>query len=340
MARPPHIAQVNMNGIKIEIQSTNTLNACLHYTMTRSCVMLSTIEHWMAVDQASDYSSGDNTSSGKDISVTGTNKRLEERWEVMQRANESMLKELAHLRAMVECQSQLYSGTAPGASGSGSHTSASNPLEVVSIAVEEPAWNNTPLHPSPPAVPPPVGQQPGKFVPLPKSKAKKNIKDIQKDAGLENNKSCWLEISNIICNLMIRVNLDYHNLWLRQDKGKLGILYSLILKKAPELGVFQNGWGLEWLANSVQRYKSTPPREEGLVSHTSCTRGSGAQCLGDPGSLSFWYNTQQQAAAAAAAAKAQTNTAIEEKQKHKRKGSKVKKGRKHWRKRQLTKDEY
>ncbi|EUC56410.1 hypothetical protein RSOL_176730, partial [Rhizoctonia solani AG-3 Rhs1AP] len=70
------------------------------------------------------------------------------------------------------------------------------------------------------------------------------------DAGLRDDIPCWLEISNAICDLMTRVGMDYDNSWMQQDKSKLGTLYSLILKEAPELGIFQNGWATKWLVQN------------------------------------------------------------------------------------------
>ncbi|CEL61445.1 hypothetical protein RSOLAG1IB_12459 [Rhizoctonia solani AG-1 IB] len=217
--------------------------------------------------QAVDWSPSDgNEDAGNDNTnnyvASGSLDRSEGDWVSMQSANEAMRQELAHLRAMVERNKQLTHSPTSGESGSCSWGGISRPPSTAPVAVGEAALRHSlplpPLH----ARSSPYDLGPRRFVSLPKSKTSASVDDIQHDAGLGDNQGRWLEISvnNVIRELMMRVGLDYDNSWLRQDKSKLGVLYALILKEAPELGIFQNGWATEWLVqakfNNHRYYKT------------------------------------------------------------------------------------
>ncbi|CAE6455076.1 unnamed protein product [Rhizoctonia solani] len=209
--------------------------------------------------QAVDWPPSDDDKANNNV-VSGSRDQSEEDWVSMQSANEAMRQELAHLRAMVKRNEQLAYSPTPGASRSRSWGSVSHPTSTAPVAVGEPALDNSPSLPPLSPRSSPSSQGPRRFVSLPKSKTSASVDDIQHNAGLRDNQVRWLEISNIIRELMMRVGLDYHNSWLRQDKSKLGVLYALILKEAPELQVFQNGWATEWLVqakfNNHRYYKT------------------------------------------------------------------------------------
>lgn len=206
------------------------------------------------IDESSTDDDSDEDQGSGNVSAPN---RSEEEWDAIRRSNEAMLEELAQLRAMVTRESQLANSATPGASGSRSCNSAPK-TEDTPVALGQPALDNPPActparrNPDPPtqALRSTPEERPRGFVALPKSKTAKNLRDIQNDAGLSDNNERWLEISNIIRDLMTRVGMDYDNSWLHQDKARMGILYSLILKEAPELGVFQNGWATEWLVQN------------------------------------------------------------------------------------------
>jgi hypothetical protein len=118
-------------------------------------------------------------------------------------SNEAMSEELAQLRAMIMRDNQLPNGATPRASGSGPRsgppTSRDPPVALGQPALDPP--------PAPPANPPrPTAEErPRRFVPLPTSKAAKNLKDIQSDTGLGDNPERWLEISVSIFLLILYV---------------------------------------------------------------------------------------------------------------------------------------
>ncbi|CAE6454687.1 unnamed protein product [Rhizoctonia solani] len=196
--------------------------------------------------------------------------RSEAEWDAMRRANEAMSAELAHIRVMNNRHEQLTYAATPGASSSLSQARNSGPDPTnAAVARGVPALADPPAHPLVPVargVPaiadpssrpasraqsaPPDDRDNRHFVPIPKHKAGTNIEDIQYKAGLGHDLVRWLEISNHIRDLMTRVGLDYTISWTHQDKSKLGILYALILKEAPELNIFQNGWATEWLVQN------------------------------------------------------------------------------------------
>ncbi|KAF8753025.1 hypothetical protein RHS01_07399 [Rhizoctonia solani] len=229
-----------------------------------------------------DNGDDDDDETGNDAGL-GSREPSENDWAAMCRANEAMSQELAHLRAIFGRNDQLTHGATPGASGSRSRSSVPRPSSAAPVSLGEPALDYPPTcppshtHPSPSDDP-----APRRFVPLPKSKTSANIGDIQNDAGLGGNLARWLEISNIIRELMTRVGLDYGNSWSNQDKTKLGILYALILKEAPELGVFQNGWGTEWLVqakfNNHRCYKTKRMKQR----HSNVKAEDSAQGHGPP----------------------------------------------------------
>ncbi|KAG9079919.1 hypothetical protein FRC06_007319, partial [Ceratobasidium sp. 370] len=154
------------------------------------------------------------------------------------KANKKLADELRTIRRMCDRAGLLElmnANATPGASGSGSHTAATDNDSVIDLAdVDD-------------------GGTPSDKVPVPSNKGDVKASDIRKMVGLggHNGASRWLEMHRDVRDVIVRSKLDISVPWKGQDKTRLVLLYTSVRRRNPELARFANNWAAEYLVQEA-----------------------------------------------------------------------------------------